>query len=407
MKKILSLLAISFSLAFAYTEKDFQGWWTFSGKFEPLDPMFVVMATTNEYGTRYISFDILVDLAITTGSYKFLQFEANRKCSSTIINCPGWRFRNNKIEIENSNIQIEIISTKEIDIYQYNQKYTLKKAGTVEQFKKWVNQITQEQAKARKQKEEKEAKEKKEAERKQAEWLASPEYAELQKAEAEKAKQREKYVKDSIEAVDALIKNGLTDSRDSNKYKVVKIGNQIWMAENLNYKTKNSRCYGEESEKDETIVDMEKIKLPNDEIQRICKLLGRLYNWLEATASCPSGWHLPSYDEWNTLEKFAGGYSKAAKKLKAKDFWNVAGTDDYGFSALPAGGGFTKKDGGISFNYLALYGHWWVNYYDDYYKSPTYMNIEDKKIYKGEIPFYSDHEHAKKDDLKSVRCIMD
>jgi len=396
MKKILSLLAISFSLAFAYTEKDFQGWWTFSGKFEPLDPMFVVMATTNEYGTRYISFDILVDLAITAGSYKFLQFEANRKCSSTIINCPGWRFRNNKIELENSNIHIEIISAKEIDIYQYNQKYTLKKAGTVEQFKKWVNQITQEQAKARKQKEEAEAKAKKEAERKQAEWLASPEYAELQKAEAEKAKQREKYVKDSIEAVDALIKNGLTDSRNSNKYKVVKIGNQMWMAENLNYKTKDSRCFGEESEKDKTYIDGEKVKIPNDEIQNICKKLGRLYNWETAKTACPSGWHLPNFDEWSILEKFVGSY---LAKLKAKDFWKD-GTDDYGFSALPAGGGYIEKDGGISFNYLGKYGGWWANYYEDYYKSPMYMSMNDKNF----RPVY---EGVNKTDLKSVRCVMD
>jgi uncharacterized protein (TIGR02145 family) len=382
MKKILSLLAISFSIAFAYAEKDFHGWWTFSGKFEPIDPV-VSYAIMSEFGTRDVPFSTQLNLAISGGDYKFLQFEANRKCVSTIINCPGWRFRNNKIEIENSNIQIEIISAKEIDIYQYNQKYTLKKAGTVEQFKKWVNQKEQEQAKAKKQKEE-EAKANKEAERKHAEWLASPEGAKWQKAEEEKTKQREKYVQDSIEAVEAMLKamlkNGLTDTRNGNKYKVVRIGKQVWMAENLNYKTEGSKCYGEGGEIN---IDGDKIKLSNDDVQALCKKTGRLYNNFDQTIVCPSGWRLPSDEEWQILVDFVGGKEIAGKKLKSKDFWN--GTDDYGFSALPAGRG-EPGEGGASGRFF-FYGldetSTWFTQFDDHDNWYWSMNSKSSSVGRG------------------------
>ena len=147
MKKMFSkftftvgfMLAISFSSTFAYTEKDFHGWWTFSGNFEQIDPV-VSYAIMSAIGTRDVPFKTQLDLAMKNRDYKFLQFEPNGKCASTIINCQGWRFRNNNIEIESSNIQVKIISAKVIDIYQYKQKvYTLKKAGTIEQFRKWVD----------------------------------------------------------------------------------------------------------------------------------------------------------------------------------------------------------------------------------------------------------------------------
>lgn len=112
----------------------------------------------------------------------------------------------------------------------------------------------------------------------------------------------------------------MTDSRDGQTYKTVVIGNQTWMAENLNYKTKQkSWCNG------------------NDESN--CAKYGRLYTWKAAMNACPSGWHLPSKVEFETLSDKAGGYDVAGKKLKSKKGWSKArnGTDDFGFSALPAG----------------------------------------------------------------------
>jgi uncharacterized protein (TIGR02145 family) len=110
------------------------------------------------------------------------------------------------------------------------------------------------------------------------------------------------------------VKGTFVDDRDGRVYKYVIIGEQTWMAENLRYETLNTKYYN------------------ND--------FGMFYNWNAANAACPLGWHLPTDAEWNVLIDFAGangGY--AVRKLKAKSgFWlSSNGTDDYGFTALPAG----------------------------------------------------------------------
>ncbi|MBR2089447.1 MAG: hypothetical protein IJ905_03560 [Fibrobacter sp.] len=111
--------------------------------------------------------------------------------------------------------------------------------------------------------------------------------------------------------------NYFVDTRDGQTYRTVTIGSQTWMAQNLNYEVKGSYCYN----KDETN----------------CAKYGRLYAIYSKV--CPVGWHLPTIDEWNTLFKFVGGPSVAGKKLKSTIGWNDSGngTDDYRFSALPAG----------------------------------------------------------------------
>jgi len=126
------------------------------------------------------------------------------------------------------------------------------------------------------------------------------------------------------------------DSRDGKKYRTVKIGEQVWMAENMNYETANSKCY------DDDAVN--------------CAKYGRLYNWDDAKAACPAGWHLPGKEEWDTLVDYAGGENTAGKKLKSKTGWKDTGngTDEYGFAALPGGaeaiGDFYDAGNG---------GYWW------------------------------------------------
>ncbi|MBF0432875.1 MAG: T9SS type A sorting domain-containing protein [Fibrobacteria bacterium] len=128
----------------------------------------------------------------------------------------------------------------------------------------------------------------------------------------------------------------LTDYRDGQMYKIVTIGNQTWMAENLNYKppTGNTWCYNNDTAK--------------------CAVYGRLYDWPTTMTDfgndfdvCPNFWHVPTDEEFKELEMFAGltreeadkwekRGDSAGTKLKSADQWN--GTDEFGFAALASGG---------------------------------------------------------------------
>ena len=143
----------------------------------------------------------------------------------------------------------------------------------------------------------------------------------------------------------------ITDARDKATYKTVKIGNQTWMAENLNYDAKGSKCF---KDKD-----------------YYCKKDGRLYDWEMAKTACPAGWHLPSKAEWNTLGEAVGGLTTAGTKLKATSGWfekynskkPVNGTDDFGFSAIPAGSGGWNNGKDFSDRNESV---WWTTSGNDY-----------------------------------------
>jgi len=143
------------------------------------------------------------------------------------------------------------------------------------------------------------------------------------------------------------MKKQFCDERDGKKYVYVQIGEQIWMAENLNFDVCGSKCARPYS-----------YSTTNEEV---CDKFARLYDWSTALTICPDGWHLPSDAEWTALTDYAGGYDVAGTKLKAtggnwdcsqktvelnKDYSMSDGyscegikenTDDYGFSALPCG----------------------------------------------------------------------
>lgn len=149
-----------------------------------------------------------------------------------------------------------------------------------------------------------------------------------------------------------IVEEVFEDSRDGKKYRAVKIGDQWWMAENLNYKQGEASCY------------------ENDSLN--CKEYGRLYSWDEAEEACPSGWHLPQVGEIETLLKNAGGVQDDEKKflwhnagyfLKTKTGWQdydegVSGNgfDVLGFSAKAAG---RYNDDVLGFYYLNV-GAWFV-----------------------------------------------
>jgi uncharacterized protein (TIGR02145 family) len=206
----------------------------------------------------------------------------------------------------------------------------------------------------------------------------------------------------------------MTDERDGKVYKTVKIGEQVWMAENLNFdpgqggsgenKYDWSWCY-------------------QDSV-RYCNVTGRLYTWAAAIDSvklatdadnpqdcgyektctlpakvqgvCPSGWHLPTHAEWNALFTAVGSQSTAGKVLKSQSGWynNGNGTDAFGFSALPAG--YRNYDG--SFSYGGYNANFWSS--TEVYSSYAYhMNLY--YDYEGANLYYS------KDNGFSVRCLKD
>ncbi|MEN8228114.1 MAG: FISUMP domain-containing protein [Bacteroidota bacterium] len=114
------------------------------------------------------------------------------------------------------------------------------------------------------------------------------------------------------------------DSRDGQEYSAVRIGDQVWMAENLNYYTPSGSWYYD-----------------NDSIT-YAATYGRLYDFSAARNFCPSGWHLPGDSEWWEMIETLGGDSIAGRKLKEKGdaHWispNSDATNLSGFTALPAG----------------------------------------------------------------------
>ena len=214
-----------------------------------------------------------------------------------------------------------------------------------------------------------------------------------------------------------------TDTRDNKTYKTVKIGEQVWMAENLNYNADGSKCGGTvlEEKKQLEVYDSEDGEAETcsgytsysleDKNTVNCDKYGRLYEWETAKEACPKGWHLPSNQEWDKLLRYVDGTSgtespykseTAGKYLKAESGWdnNRNGTDNFGFSALPGGFGKFKSDVGCGYDSAGdfggdgVYGCWW-NSSNEHYLNIYYYNDG------------VDYSYSYSKDLYSVRCIKD
>jgi uncharacterized protein (TIGR02145 family) len=154
------------------------------------------------------------------------------------------------------------------------------------------------------------------------------------------------------------------DLRDGNEYKTVRIGEQEWMAENLRFIPHISPCAKEGGI---WVYDYNGYEIREAKVSRNYKKFGCLYNWEIAKANCPSGWHLPSDEEWKTLEIYLGmniiqsdemnnrGYNQGSL-LKSKNGWKNEGNglNSIGFEALPGGCRDEKY-----FNLIDYSGYWW------------------------------------------------
>lgn len=144
----------------------------------------------------------------------------------------------------------------------------------------------------------------------------------------------------------------LTDPRDGKVYRTVKIGDQIWMAENLNYETTSSWT--------------------NDSLDKDGSIYGRFYTIDASKKACPDGWHVPTSDEFDELRENVGGIGLAGKNLKTTSGWDKSeegkdgnGTDKYCFGIKASGKSSNKEDG--------VYG---VGKYAQLWTSTTFIRPE-------------------------------
>ncbi|MBR6834170.1 MAG: hypothetical protein IKM81_12420 [Fibrobacter sp.] len=207
----------------------------------------------------------------------------------------------------------------------------------------------------------------------------------------------------------------MTDPRDGKSYRTVVIGEQTWMAENLNFDSPDSYCY--------------------NKTQDSCAKYGRLYTWAAAMDSagifskngagcgygktcnpaypvqgvCPSGWHLPTKNEFAALflatglkfkkkikegEMFTGGSVLMSTKGWYKNSRSgVDGTDLYGFSALPAG---FRNRGGL-YDEVLIYTNFW--------NSTEMDNVSADNMYVGYADVAGLYHSFSKYSALSVRCV--
>lgn len=175
-----------------------------------------------------------------------------------------------------------------------------------------------------------------------------------------------------------------TDERDGQVYKYTTIGDQVWMAENLRYDSEFSECM--------------------DHFGDSCKTFGFYYSLYRKIQSyqyvandsifkfvCPSGWHIPSLEEWKIMIKKMG--DKAALRLKGGEYWGnnrETGTDECSFNALPAG---TYNYSGQMSSFLTA--------------AIFLTTTEDIKGDINEIVFESDITYSSSISRFSIRCIKD
>ena len=199
----------------------------------------------------------------------------------------------------------------------------------------------------------------------------------------------------------------LVDPRDKQVYKTMQIGTYRWMAENLRFKLKGTECY----EKKESN----------------CEQYGRLYTWAAAMMLvdhynyvsikkfkapksgkkyhdvCPAGWHVPTNKEWYKLKYYVAKKGKSdgiGISLKSPDLWErelrlPAGTDEFGFNAIPAG----EKTSYSGFMDIGRSAQFWSSLEIDNVGAYYWTLMYDTRTFEKEM--------AGKDEAVSVRCVED
>ncbi|NCA77814.1 MAG: hypothetical protein EOM90_15910 [Alphaproteobacteria bacterium] len=163
----------------------------------------------------------------------------------------------------------------------------------------------------------------------------------------------------------------VTDTRDGKTYNTVQIGTQCWLKENLNIGT---RINGTQEQTDNQVIE----KYCYDDLESNCNIYGGLYQWNElmqyttlqgVQGLCPTGWHIPTNDEWYAVTDYLGGANAAGGKMKSTGtiqagtgLWyhpNTATTNETGFTSVPGG---NRKDSDGSFDAIGGNSKMWSSY---------------------------------------------
>ena len=224
----------------------------------------------------------------------------------------------------------------------------------------------------------------------------------------------------SIYNLHAQLFDSITDVRDGQKYKIIQIGNQWWMAENLNVGTWISSDVSDQT--DNSTLE----KYCYYDIESYCDTYGGLYFWNEmmqynpsdngaigtTQGICPAGWHLPTDKEWKTLEMYLGmsqidadgtgsrGTDEGGKlKETGTTHWNSpnnGATNETGFTGLP--GGYNYCNG--CYQSIGSTGFYWTATEKD---GTSGIDRELSNI-STRVTRWT---HIPKDEGFSVRCVKD
>ena len=169
------------------------------------------------------------------------------------------------------------------------------------------------------------------------------------------------------------------DPRDGTVYSSIKIGDQVWMSENLRYFNDGA------------------VPLKNNK-ENIAKH-GYLYDWETAKEACPKEWHIPTDEEWKELLNYLGGKNKAGGKLKSnlpKFGWktpNRFATNSSSFNASPSG----VSQGG-EFSLIGEVAYYWSSEAECTSAYALYLTYK---------AGFADLKVLPKTDMAAIRCIKD
>jgi len=178
---------------------------------------------------------------------------------------------------------------------------------------------------------------------------------------------------------------GSVSDIEGNTYKTIQTGTQTWMAENLRTTKYNDNTPITNVQDNPTWTALVSPAYSwYNNLTENKNLTGARYNWYAAGSSkiCPTGWHVPTDNEWTILTDYLGGLMAAGGKMKEAGLthWeepNIGASNSSGFTAIPAG---QRRGDSGAFTGLGLYDSWWssteYNIYKSWYRSVAAINTQ-------------------------------